>query len=198
MSQQINLRSAQQTHIPSGVVALLGLGLYLVVLGLWALLRWSDGRDAQADLEALLAEESQLTAQVGARASSPTQKAVSAIDAEIAELNKRLDASRSLVQLLEEGSAEFGRGHSRGLRALSAASMEGVWLRSIELDAAGKTVALEGGATGHERVMRYSNRLNQSLGALGIEFQTLDISGGGYAPGTEARATTPQLSFRIK
>lgn len=196
MSRQINLRSPVREGVRPVFLIVSSLGLAVGLLSIWLALQWVQLRFAESALEGLRAEKTQLEQAITVRSTSPARSALTALEQDIARLNGELAATGEWNALLAGETGELGRGHTRALRSLAAVSVQGVWLQSIDIDITGRQVALEGSAEDYDAIVRYAGRLNQALGPRGVEFKTLDVTGGSAAGSAEGDAAAI-LRFKL-
>ncbi|MBS0370702.1 MAG: hypothetical protein JSS57_16075 [Proteobacteria bacterium] len=184
MSQQINLLVMKRSGSASALATLAVLGMLLVsLLTVWGV-RQSALRAAQETEAASALQLQQATATLQAR----TQQ--KGLDAEIALLRPKAEAAQKfLAQMGELGSRQ---GYARYFSALTNASEEGVWLSSVTVDRAGKSVQVGGHALRKESVMRYAQRLNTLFIEDGVQFTSLELTpeAAGSKPGEAPRPAT--------
>ncbi|RTL34977.1 MAG: hypothetical protein EKK49_07940 [Rhodocyclaceae bacterium] len=184
MSQQINLLVMKRSGSASALATLAVLGMLLVsLLTVWGV-RQSALRAAQETEAASALQLQQATATLQAR----TQQ--KGLDAEIALLRPKAEAAQKfLAQMGELGSRQ---GYARYFSALTNASEEGVWLSSVTVDRAGKSVQVGGHALRKESVMRYAQRLNTLFIEDGVQFTSLELTleAAGSKPGDAPRPAT--------
>jgi hypothetical protein len=190
MSQQINLLVIKRSGSASALAALAVSGLVLVaLLAVWGARQGELHRVQEAEAASAL-QLQQATAILQARAQ---QKG---LDAEIASVRPKAEAAQKfLAQMGELGSRQ---GYARYFSALTTAGEEGVWLSSVTVDRAGRSVQVGGHALRKESVMRYAQRLNALFAEDGVQFTALEltpeVSNG--KPGEAARPATA-TAFRL-
>lgn len=190
MSQQINLLVVKRSGSVSARAALVASGVLLAsLLTVWGV-RQGTLRQAQEEEAASALQLQQATAILQARAQ---QKG---LDTEIAGLRPKAEAAQQfLAQMGELGSRQ---GYAHYFSALTTASEEGVWLSSVTVDKAGKSVQIGGRALRKESVMRYAQRLNTLFAEDGVQFTSMELTPDvtGSKPGEPARPATA-TAFRL-
>lgn len=186
MSQQINLYSPifrKQEKIFSATTMLQGFVLIVVVVAVsfyvvslqTSVLQMSvteSARQLKSELELL---------KVYGAADSPAERAKL-----LAERKKKLEASlASSAQALagfDSDAVGGAEGYSDVLRALSRASIDGVWLTRIQFAKGKGELSLAGRATRADLVPAYLERLRSEPTLRGREFSRLEVTGAGEKP----------------
>ncbi len=176
MSRQINLLIQEQLAPGlSALRALIGLGVMLAaMLGYSAYVWLGTGRlgDTAAQNNTQLAAEKAtrqaLEQKLGARPKLPD------LLAQIEALKTQASESQEIVNLLHSG-AGGSAGYSGHLTTLARVSEEGLWLTSVKIGDAGKTLSLAGRSLRHESVLRYAQRLNEQFTAYGVQFTAVEL-----------------------
>lgn len=196
MSQQINLLIRKQAAPRSGLYAIIAIGVLLLGLAAFGLVRQRQIHHLQSEAEAEAARLAEAKAALQKRMET-TGKASAE---ELAALKQKADAARILIGQIEAlGSQE---GYARQFSALAATAESGVWLTSIAIGQSGKTLAISGNAMNKESLMRYVQKLNDRFSDAGVQFTHLEISpvqaGGnpGAAPGVP-NAAGSAVTFKL-
>jgi len=177
--QQINLYQEQFRHRRDFLDAR-HLALVLVV-GLVLLaadstyLDWSAGRAAaRADTVAATRTAVQQRLQK-TQAQLRQAQARAGSDQRLASLHAELDAKQQLLDYLQRGPLTASTGFSPFLRGLARQHVPGVWLDTIEVDAGGEHLRLEGHALAPRRVPQLIAALGDQPAYSGHTFRTLSI-----------------------
>lgn len=202
MSQEINLLGPQFRRTRRSAISAVVLGpvlLLLVALGVGAglVVRQQEKELAvrHADNDVLI-QRAQDEQRKLAHAVSQIKKDP-ALEAELTGLEKRLLAVQLDLAALDNGAIGETRGFSDFMRALAHQGVEGVWLTSFNVGAAGKDISISGRALRAELVPAYLKRLGQDPYFAGRSFASLDVA----QPRTDARAdgarTNTVLAFNL-
>jgi len=95
--------------------------------------------------------------------------------AQIAALEPQTRVSKDLLERLKNGELGSIDGYGKQLVALAGITQPGIWLTSISISNAGRSVLLEGRALQKEQVMRYVSQLNQAMKKFEMQFSEVDI-----------------------
>ncbi len=178
MSRQINLL-IQEQRAPglSALRALIGLVAMLVAFlgyGAYAWLETARLGDTVAESNAQLAAQKAalqaLEQKLGARPK------LADILAQIEALKGQAGESQEIVNLLQSGGGAGSLGYSGHLASLARVSEEGLWLTSVKISNAGRTVSLAGRSLRQEAVLRYAQRLNEQFTAYGVQFTAVELA----------------------
>lgn len=127
------------------------------------------------------------------------------VEARLAARQHELGAREEVLVALGSGQLDAQPLFSSILRALGRQRVEGVWLTSIELDAGGKAITLEGKTLDPDVLAAYLRRLNNEQSLRGTRFAVLDlVREAEEKPTTEAAPAVsalpvkpPVLTFRL-
>ena len=194
MSRQVNLlRSAQAAPELSARRTLIGLGVMLAAFLGYTAVAWV-GTTRLAD-EVELADARLATEKAAIKALEQKlgeRPKAASIVAEIDALKLQADESQAILNLLRGGGGG-GEGYSGHLTTLARISEDGVWLTSVRIGSAGKTVSLAGKSLRNESVLRYAQRLNEQLSPYGVRFSAVELTPE-VATTAAAGAAGPALS----
>ena len=199
MSQQINFYSPSfrkpkkpftaRTMVEAGALVLSA----LVALSVYARLQvHALAREASAFDEQVRVGLERMKKIPGA----PTSADEKQLDARIAELEARLQATDQL--LAQAGMSRSGGSYAVPLKALARQRVEGVWLTSITLAGEAGDLSLAGRALRAELVPQYIARLTSDPALRGRHFATLAIERDAPAKGAGGTQTAPlSVAFRL-
>jgi hypothetical protein len=184
MTQHINLLSKRRARQNMAWLATRGLSGLVGLFVLWALA-------AEVGLHNMSAsnEEMQQTVSVLRVELEQKRRAAGLEDAQVlakdsAAMSRRMDENRTLMQLVQKGEVGSLAGHSRFMQTLASLPQTGVWLQSVDITNASRTVNIVGSSLTTAAVMQYAEQLNRAFQSVNFEFSSLEIS-------TEDAATTP-------
>lgn len=196
MVQHINLLSKRKTARGWVTIAMVGLGLWALVLVLFAAgSEWqlqqqrkleAQTRQSVNDLKAALDKKRQ---EVGMANSE-------AMTRQIALLRGQLDAKREWVDLLQKGELGNPLGYSQWFETLASVHVDGVWLQGMDIGKGGQTVSVNGKALNADAVMRYIEQANEAFKPLNVRFTSMEITQDATGDANSSRQTAP-LSFKI-
>lgn len=177
MAQQINLfdqdlRPQRHRLTPGRLLLLLG----LLVAGL-ALLAQVWQRQAAQDRAQALALQRQAQALGAGAQAKPTE------DSELPRLRRELAEARALAAALAASPEAAPEQAARVLAALSAATAPGVWLQSVQWQAAPRQLALEGALLQAPQLPAYLRRLEAQPAFRGLGFAQLQLAPPPQPPG---------------
>lgn len=183
MTQQINLLGPQlrrQRRSANRAAVLAPIFLVAVATGLGGAAffkhRTKALREQHAVNDAAIRSEQQqqqrLSQEVAKLAKDP------ALEAEAAQIERRLLAVRLDLGALKDGVIGDTRGFSAFMRALAHQGVEGVWLTGFSVGAAGQDISITGRALRAELVPAYLKRLGQDAYFSGRSFAALDMAQG--------------------
>ncbi len=198
MSQQINLLvHEQRAPALTALRALIGLVVMLVAFlgyGAYAWLGTARLGDTVAQSNAQVAAEKAtlqaLEQKLGARPKTAD------LDAEIKALTAQAAESQEIVNLLRSGGGAGSEGYTGHLTTLARVSEEGLWLTSVKVSNAGRTVSLAGRSLRHESVLRYAQRLNEQFSAYGVQFTALELAPEAGKEGASGTASS-SVAFKL-
>lgn len=197
MSKQINLL-VQEAVAPelSALRALIGLGVMVLAflgygaIGWIATARLGDTvAQSNKELEAEKAAVKALESKLGERPK------LADIIAQIDALKPQAAESQEIVNLLRSGGGG-SEGYSGHLTALAAISEDGVWLTSVKIGSAGKTMNLAGRSLRQESVLRYAQRLNAQFSTYGVQFTAVELTPDTTLAGA-ANSALSSVSFKL-
>lgn len=112
------------------------------------------------------------------------------------EINLLMPRAEAAGRLLDQaGNLGNPRGYSGTFSLLASIGEQDLWLTSISISNAGKTIGLSGRALRKESVLRYVQRLNDVFGDVGVRFNTLTLSA--ETSGGQQGFRLPSLAFQI-
>ena len=177
MSHQINLlvREARPPLLSAGW-SLAGLSvLTLLVLGYWAYLWLGIER-----LNTTVAQNNSIVTTAKSALAVLTQKVTSRPDpakltAEIEALKAQASEGQQIISLLQ-ATDKGSEGYAGHLTTLARLSQDDVWLNTVKISNAGRTVSLAGRSLQEESVLRYAHRLNERFATYGVRFTALELT----------------------
>jgi hypothetical protein len=95
--------------------------------------------------------------------------------AQIAALEPQTRVSKDLLARMKNGELGSIDGYGKQLVTLASIAQPGIWLTSISISNAGRSVLLEGRALKKEQVMRYVRQLNNAMKKFEMQFSEVDI-----------------------
>lgn len=170
-SEQINMQVRQERTGLSLVWMELAAMVLIVVslLGTWGM-REVDvlkARDAER-AGTLQLRDAKARSQIAAQ---PSEEDVAA---EIAALKARAEAAQRI--LLQSGSLGSQTGYADYFSMLASVGEDGLWLNSVKVDNAGRTVRLSGIALQKESVLHYAQQVNALFSSNGVQFTTVELT----------------------
>jgi Fimbrial assembly protein (PilN) len=180
MSQQINLFNPifrkRGFSYTSATAMLYGIGIVLALAALGAVYEDYQLRalqtQAQADDQAYR-ETTALHDKLAGELQTQ-QKPNAAIEAELAELDARLQGRQEIIDTLKSGAVGNSDGFSDYMRAFSRQSINGLWLTGFDI--AGNELALQGRTLSADLVASYLKQLNREKVLQGRRFAAMRIS----------------------
>ncbi len=201
MSQHINLLPREPASPPlSAARAALGLLALVVLLGAFG---WYE--KAEADHQQQIAEQTARYLEGQKAMVQNLKKKLHDLDEpgglskQIAALEPRTRVSEDLLARLQTGELGNILGYSAQLKELAQIRQEGVWITTLLITNAGRTLRIEGRAMEKEQVLEYARRLNAALakydaGLTSMEIVPLDIARDNAPVGTLPERV---FSFRL-
>lgn len=104
------------------------------------------------------------------------QKPNAALDAEINQLESRLQGRQEIVNTLGSGAVGTTGGFSEYMRAFSRQTISGLWLTGFDIASSGNELLIQGRALSADLVPGYLKRLNLEPVLHGRQFAALTIS----------------------
>ncbi len=176
MTQYINLITRHRARKNLAFLASGVLGALLLAFVIW-------GGVAEYNLHALsqsTQEAQQTVAALQAELQEKRHEAgfedVQALIKESADMQRRMDEHRMLMQVVQKGDLGNLQGHALTLQTLATMTQTGVWLQGVEVSKAGQSMRITGTALNSAAVMQYAEQLNLAFKPMGTEFTSLDLS----------------------
>ena len=201
MSQQVNLLPREPASPPlSAARATFGLLAWVALLGGWG---WYEKTDA--DHERQIAEQTARYLEGQKAVVANLKKKLHDLDepgglsAQIAALRPRTRVSEELLGRLQTGELGNVLGYGAQLKELARIRQEGVWITTLQLTNAGRSVRIEGRALQKQQVLQYARQLNDAMRKYdaqltAMEMLPLEIARDGAATGAPA---VRAYSFRL-
>ena len=199
MTQNINLydsslRKRRDLLAPGPALAMLGAAVLCVALasGLASLSLARIEPIAAASAAELQSQQGAVQALAGRVASS---KPDTALQSEIAKMQRMLLQRRSALQTLDAGAVNREGGFASRLEAFARQSLEGLWLTGLVLRQ--DDVLLKGRALNPALIPAYVQRLDREPALQGRSFKALDVvrpldaAGRGVPPPVQGNAAAP-------
>jgi len=197
MSQQINLLP----RAPASPAISAKRSLLLLSLWLLGMLAYGEWQKIQADQlhQMVLRTEQHLQGQQAIVQSLKRKlgEPPGNLAAQIAALEPQTRVSKDILERLKNGELGSINGYGEQLVALAKINQPGVWLTSIMISNAGRSVQIEGRALQKNRVLNYARQLNTAMKKFDVLFSEVDIT---QLPPSQP-GETPQASifaFRLR
>jgi hypothetical protein len=184
MTQQINLLSKRRARQNMAWLATRGLSGLVGLFVLWALVAEVGLHNMSASNEEMQQTVSVLRVELEQKRRAAGLEDAQVLAKESAAMSRRMDENRTLMQLVQKGEVGRLAGHSRFMQTLASLPQTGVWLQSVDITNASRTVNIVGSSLTTVAVMQYAEQLNRAFQSVNFEFSSLEIS-------TEDAATTP-------
>jgi hypothetical protein len=195
MTQQINLYAPAVEEKAGPLLMALAIAAVTTVL-LLAFHQWVRGENEKLQLRAkqsagqLATEKAAVKSMKDALATrtDPTRLA-----AELAALKTRAVEAQEIMSQLQTGKLGTLDGYGGYMLTLARIGEPGVWLTSLKISDAGKTLEVEGRSLQAEGVLRYAGELNRQVAPFGAALTSVEMT-----PGVSAadRALTA-VSFKL-
>jgi Tfp pilus assembly protein PilN len=197
VSRQINLLPQQQAGPAlSASRALIGLSVLLVGIVGYAAFAWIEaGRFSDGAMQANAQVEAEKSALRRLEQELAARPKLADIMTEIDALKPVANESQEMLALLRN-SGTGSEAYSRQLRALAAASEDGVWLTAVKIGNSGKSVTIAGRALRNESVLHYAQSLNKQFVPFGVEFNSLEMTPDTVREGGSASSVS-SVAFKI-
>jgi hypothetical protein len=179
MTQQINLFNPvfrkQRTVLTLSRIAMCAVAAVAVMSGIWYYqLQVVNGLKAElAAAQNLLKAQRAYVDKVGQGVAATVGKP-SAIELEIARLERELELGREQIAAIEGGIVGARQGFSEYLGAFSRQSLHGLWLTGLDISARGD-ITIRGRVLTPELVPDYLQRLNREQVLQGRHFASLEV-----------------------
>jgi hypothetical protein len=187
MTQHINLLSKRRARQNMAWLATRGLSGLVGLFVLWALVAEVGLHNMSASNEEMQQTVSVLRVELEQKRRAAGLEDAQVLAKESAAMSRRMDENRTLMQLVQKGEVGRLAGHSRFMQTLASLPQTGVWLQSVDITNASRTVNIVGSSLTTAAVMQYAEQLNRAFQSVNFEFSSLEIS-------TEDAATTPAPS----
>lgn len=197
MSQQVNLL-AHEVRPPmlSALRALLVAGLLIPPILFYGAYVWVGtirlaSTVAQND-QGIAAERSRqkaLTQEIGNR-TTPVD-----LPAQLDAYKPLASQSQEILNLLRRNTDKGSEGYADHLTLLARISEDGLWLTSVKISNAGKTINLAGNSLRKETVLKYAQRLNEQFAPHGVRFTALEMT---PESARESASNTPLSAVAFK
>lgn len=184
MTQHINLLSKRRARQNMAWLATRGLSGLVGLFVLWALVAEVGLHNMSASNEEMQQTVSVLRVELEQKRRAAGLEDAQVLAKESAAMSRRMDENRTLMQLVQKGEVGSLAGHSRFMQTLASLPQTGVWLQSVDITNASRTVNIVGSSLTTAAVMQYAEQLNRAFQSVNFEFSSLEIS-------TEDAATTP-------
>ncbi len=159
----------------AGVVALLG--------AVWGLAAWRNAAAVER-VETLRAERGAESTRVTELATLyPAAEVDPALEARVADLEQERAAKLRLLGLLSNQSLGNTRGFSGHVTGIARRRVDGLWLRTVRIEAGGGELVLEGSALDAAQVPRFLQALGDEDAFAGSEFRSLRMERSIDQPG---------------
>ncbi len=197
MSQQINLL-AHEVRPPtlSALRSLIVVGLLLPPIIAYAAYAWLTTTrlaDTVAANDVGIAAEKSRQKALQDKISSRVAPANDS--AEIDALKPLAGQSQEILGLLRGNANKASEGYSDYLTLLARLTSDGLWLTTVKIANAGKSVSLAGHSMRKETVLGYVQRLNEQFARHGVRFTSLELA---PESGKESATGTPLSSVTFK
>lgn len=175
MSQQINLLPrAPASPTVSAARALLLLSLWLLVLGIYG--QWQKMQADQVHQMVLRTEQHLLGQQAIVQSlHRKLGEPPGNLAAQIAALEPQTRVSKDILERLKNGELGSIDGYGEQLEALAKINQPGVWLTSIIISNAGRSMHIEGRALQKNMVLTYARQLNLAMQKFDAQFSEVEI-----------------------
>lgn len=197
MVQHINLLSKRKSKKGWMVFALAGLGLWLLVLGAFAVTaEWqlqqqrrlhAQVSDSVNALKAALEKKRQ---EVGMASSEAMTK-------QMVLLRSQLDAKREWLDLLQKGELGNPSGYSQWFETLAAVHVDGIWLQGMDIGKAGQSVSISGKSLNADAILRYIEQVNEAFKPMNVRFTSMEITQDATSSDPASARQGGTLSFKI-
>jgi Tfp pilus assembly protein PilN len=198
LRQQVNLFRAafrrdpkllSAIHIAQGGAALL---VCLLAWGGMGARQLARDREEVKALQAQVAEVAGMVEKL--RAVHPTLEKSPHLEEEVRRLSADLARRQILAVTLKNNGIGSREGLSRYFEALARQHMEGIWLLTIAIQAAGREIEITGRTHRPERVPEYAERLGREDAFAHKSFTVMEIS---RLPEKEQKAQVPLYEFTL-
>lgn len=144
---------------------------------------WWRVHGLQREVAMLSAQKAVAAHQLSAvqSAYSPRPKSV-LLEQEIVRIERQLEATRTIADLLASGNVGTRQGFSARLAALARQHVPGTWLRSVRIEEGGRRIVIVGSALAPELVPELVQRLTAEAAFAGSGFEQLELTRPQDAP----------------
>ena len=176
MSQQINLLPrAPAAPAVSAARSLLLLSVWM--LGMFGYGQWQKMQSDQLQQKVVRAEQHLQSQQaivhtLQRRLGEPPGN----LAAQITALEPQTRVSKDILARLKNGELGSVDGYGEQLVALAKITQPGIWLTTINISNAGRSVQIEGRALKKEQVLAYAGQLNKAMKQFEMQFSEVDIT----------------------
>ena len=175
MIQHINLMTKRRLNKGAVWLAVRGLGLVFVVLMASAL--WTEYQIYQLDVAEQNVETSTrvLTQELEKQRRASGLEEAQSMAKEASVMRSQIDAHRDWMDWIQKGELGKLSGPSGLLEKLAVIHEDGVWLQGVEISS-GQNLVISGHATSNDALMRYANKVTQTLRPLEFSFSSLEVA----------------------